>query len=414
MTESPDPGLRSVSRRTVLQTLAAGTGLATLGAVGGSSKTDDYWTVVALPDTQYNARSQEYSLAQTEWIVDNLETENIAFVSHEGDVVQNPDEEVEWEYMDDALSLLDGQVPYAMLPGEHDYLTRGDRSSSIRRYKRYFGPERFQSRDWYGGAGPTNGDENRDNLNSYQLFSAGGYEFLHLALQWEAPGSVTEPSTPLGWAQTVLNQYPDRPTILTTHSYLSGRAEARTTDVEEANGNGNSGATIWETLVKPNTQIFMVLCGHSWQSDGEYHQVSGNDACGSVYEMLANYQSREDRGHGYLRRIEFQPGAGSTAPDRIQVRTYSPVLDEYMTDSDSQFAFDIDFDKRFGTSSTFATDCSGDADGDSDIDGEDTDVVQRRITNDDVNVDTDAADMDGDGDIDIGDAVRIRDKGRGY
>ena len=412
MTDSTASG--SVSRRTVLRTLAAGAGVATLGTPAGSTTTDNYWTVVVLPDTQYNARNQRYSRAQTEWIVDNLDEENIAFVSHVGDVVHNPDEAVEWEYMDDAMSRLDGRVPYATLPGEHDYMTWKDRSSSIQRYKRYFGPERYRSRDWYGGSGPTNGDENRDDLNSYQLFSAGGYDFLHLALEWEVPGTVTDPTTPLGWAQTVLDRYRDRPTILTTHSYLDVRDEARSTDVEEANGNGNSGEQIWQRLVKPNPQVFIVLCGHSWERDGEYHQVSQNAACGSVYEILANYQGQDERGEGYLRRLEFRPGEGSRAPDRIRVRTYSPVLDEYMTDDSSEFAFDVDFDRRFGESSAFDSDCAGDVDGDGDIDEEDTDVVQQRLTDRDVELDAETADMDGDGDIDIGDAVRVRKKGRGY
>ncbi len=409
MTDSIEPGpTRSVSRRAVLGTLAAGVGVATVGSIAGAA--EDYWTVVALPDTQYSARDERYARPQTEWIANNVSEEHIAFVSHEGDVVQNPDRPVEWEYMDRAMSNLDGAVPYAVIPGDHDYMTPEDRSSSIQRYREHFGPERYRSRDWYGGSGPSDGG---GNLSTYQLFSAGGYDFLHLALEWPAPGSVTDPSTPLGWAQTVLDQYPDRPTILTTHSYLDVRAAGRSTDVDEVSGDGNSGEAIWNSLVSPNSQIFMVLCGHSWRRDGEYHQVSRNRACGSVYELLANYQGEDERGEGYLRRIEFRPGEGANAPDRIQVRTYSPVLDEYMTDDNSEFAFDVDFDTRFGASA-FETDCSGDADGDGDIDTEDSDVVQRQLAGEDVDVDADAADIDDDGDVDIGDAVRIRNKGRGY
>jgi hypothetical protein len=395
----------------VLGTVAAGVGAATVGTIGSAA--GDYWTVVALPDTQYSARDERYVEAQNNWIIDNRNEEGIAFVSHVGDVVDNPDRPVEWNYMDRTMSLLDGRVPYATIPGETDYMVDRDRSSSIQRYKRHFGTDRYQFADWYGGSGPSTGNENRDNLNSYQLFSAGGYEFLHLALEWEAPGTVTDPSTALGWAQTVLDQYPDRPTILTTHSYLDVREEGRSTEVEEVNGRGNSGEQIWQSLVSPNSQIFMVLCGHSWRDDGEYHQVSQNEACGSVYELLANYQGGQKRGQGYLRRMEFRPGEGDSAPDRIQVRTYSPVLDEYRTDENSEFAFDVDFDTRFGAS-TFDTDCSGDADADGDIDGQDSEVVQRRLADDDVEIDTGAADIDGDGDVDIGDAVRIRDKGRGY
>jgi len=66
--------------------------------------------------------------------------------------------------------------------------------------------------------------------------------------------------------------------------------------------------------------------------------------------MLSNYQGRDSSGWGYLRRIEFRPGKGSDAPDRIQVRSYSPVFDDYYDDPDSKFSFDLDFDERFGAS----------------------------------------------------------------
>lgn len=344
------------TRRTVLGALGAGVGLTTLGATVGSAGGSDYWTVVALPDTQIYAEDRSgYARDQTEWIVENRDAENIVFVTHEGDVVENGDVEAEWEFMDDAMSVLDGRVPYATVPGNHDWAKMWNRSSSIANYKQYFGPSRYDGRDWFGGAGPTNGDENRDELNTYQLFSAGGYDFLHLALEWEVPGSVDDPSTPLGWAQKVLDEHPDRPTIITTHSYLRDDPPRRAETVQEANGDGNHAQTVWEELIAPNPQVFMVLSGH-WHDtrEGEAHKVSTNDADASVYQMLANYQFRSNGGHGLLRRIEFHPGAGD--PDRIRVRTYSPSTDEYEDDEDSALAFDLDFDERFEPSSSSSSD----------------------------------------------------------
>ncbi|WP_336135401.1 DNRLRE domain-containing protein [Natronomonas amylolytica] len=356
-----DSGARfpgETTRRTVLKTISVGAGLATIGGTVSSAASEDYWTVVALTDTQFYARDERFGREQTEWIVNNLEAENIVFVSHGGDIVNNADNDDEWAYMTDAMSLLDGQVPYGTVTGNHEYEEWFDRSSSIENYKQYFGPQNFTDRDWYGGAGPTNGDPNRDELNSYQLFSAGGYDFLHLALEWEAPGSVDDPDTPLGWAQSVLDDYPDRPTILTTHSYLRDDTEDWSTVVQEVDDDGNTGATVWESLVKPNPQVFMTLSGHWFNDDGEYRQVSMNDAGSPVYQMLANYQGRDLRGEGYLRRIEFHPGGGTDAPDRIQVRSYSPVLEEYYEDADSKFGFDLDFDERFDASGSDSGDDS--------------------------------------------------------
>ncbi|MDS0295018.1 DNRLRE domain-containing protein [Halogeometricum luteum] len=354
-----DPSGPTATRRTVLKAIGVGAGLAGFGAsTGVAAETEEPWSVVALPDTQFYAEDMaKYPGEMTQWIADNHaeDKENIAFVSHVGDIVENADIVAEWEHMDEAMSTLDGVVPYSTLPGNHDWEVNMERSSSIANYKEYFGASRYERKEYFGGAGPTNGDPNRDDLNTYQLFSAGGYDFLHLALEWEPPGSVDDPSTPLGWAQQVLDEYPDRATILTTHSYLRDNPTARLDRVQEkkdADGNrdGNSGQTVWEELVAPNSQVFMVLCGHWYKYYAEADQVSTNEAGEEVYEMLANYQAREDAGHGLLRQIKFQPGGSESegVPDRIQMHTFSPSTGEVETDEDSDFGFDLDFDARFG------------------------------------------------------------------
>jgi hypothetical protein len=323
---------------------------------GASSAADESWTVVALPDTQYYANGPERRyprvVEQTDWIAGNVDAENIAFVTHLGDIVQDGWRSEEWDRMDDAISTLDGEVPYSTLPGNHDFQETGDRSSGLDSYVEHFGASRYDGYDWYGGTGP--GDE---EANAYQLYSAGGYDFLHLALEWE-PRDET-----LDWAQDVVDQH-DRPTIVSTHSYLTdgdkiddnGDDEpGRTRFVEEDDGDGNDGQTVWEKLIKPNPQVFMVLNGHfhdgSGDSDGEYHQVSENADGQPVYEMLSNFQDRRNGGYGWLRLISFVPGGGEDAPDRIQIHTYTDYKEEFQTDSDSEFGFDLDFESRFAPSS---------------------------------------------------------------
>jgi hypothetical protein len=53
--------------------------------------------------------------------------------------------------------------------------------------------------------------------------------------------------------------------------------------------------------------------------------------------MLANYQFRELGGEAYLRLLEFRPD-GRT----VQVKTYSPLHDRWMTAPDQQFSFVIE------------------------------------------------------------------------
>lgn len=352
------------SRRGVLAGVGASATLA-LGAVGhvtgqAPGQSGDPWRLVALPDTQaYPSAAigagqvrMEPAHAQTEWIANNVDEENIAFVSHEGDVVWLGGHAAEYDRMEPVLSKLDGVVPYGVCVGNHDYHVTNLRSSTAETFTEYFGADRYAGYDWFGGAGPT-------GRNFYQTFAAGGYDFLNLSLEFEVPGEPDDPSTPVGWAQGVIDDHPERAVILTTHAYLSDGVEGRHTENEELEGAGNTGQQLWEKLVRPNDQVFAVLNGHFHErssgplgmgttpDDGEYHQVSQNAAGSAVYEMLANYQDRANGGDGWLRILSFVPGGGEGGQDRIQGETYSPYLDEYQTGAASEFHFDLEFDERF-------------------------------------------------------------------
>ncbi len=320
---------------------------------------DGSWGIVAIPDTQNmdDDDTDEYADSITDWVVDNADARNIAFVTHAGDMVSNGDDGEELDNIDDVMSDLDGVVPWSPNVGNHDFADTSDRSSGAAQWKDHFGASRFEGRSYFGGAS----DNGR---NFYQTFSAGGYEFVHISLEWEAPGDPDDPGTPIGWAQDVMDDHPNTPTIITTHSYLTDEPRQRMEDVEEEAGNGNSGQEMWDKLVEHNPQVFMVLNGHNHHADdandGEYHQVSTNDAGENVYEMLADYQDYDNGGNGWFRQIRFVPGGGDNGQDRITVQTYTAYHDEYQSDDRSEFHFDLDFDSRFSVS---GGDDGGDGDG---------------------------------------------------
>jgi hypothetical protein len=66
-------------------------------------------------------------------------------------------------------------------------------------------------------------------------------------------------------------------------------------------------------------------------------QTSTNDAGGKVLEMLTDYQGLANGGDGWLRSLKFVPGE-----NKINVETYSPVLDKY--NKDPQETFSIDYE----------------------------------------------------------------------
>ena len=80
----------------------------------------DTYTIIGLPDTQdYVSSYPEIFDSQTQWVADNVATENIVFVAHQGDVV-NDDKTVQWNRAKGAMNTLDGVVPYALARGNHD------------------------------------------------------------------------------------------------------------------------------------------------------------------------------------------------------------------------------------------------------------------------------------------------------
>ena len=164
----------------------------------------DSFTIIVLPDTQFYSESYpEVFDNQTQWIVNNIESMNIVFVTHLGDVVDNWDVMEQWENANRSMSKLDGNVPWGILPGNHDGV-----GSDQTNFEKYFRLDRFSNESWYGGAYQNN------SKNSYQLFSAGGDDYLIFHLQYK-PSIET-----LLWASAVVDSYPTRRVIISTHYYL--------------------------------------------------------------------------------------------------------------------------------------------------------------------------------------------------
>ena len=116
------------------------------------------FSIVLLPDTQnYSEKYPDTYIAQALWIRRQAKKDNIKFAIHLGDIVQTSTKEPEWENADQAMRLLDGVVPYSVAPGNHDMVVKS-RDSTL--YNKYYSPERFAGRKWYGGHMGDNNDNN--------------------------------------------------------------------------------------------------------------------------------------------------------------------------------------------------------------------------------------------------------------
>lgn len=294
------------------------------------------FTIAVLPDTQnYSWLNQAIFDSQTEWIVQNRVQRNIVFVTHEGDIVEHNDELVEWARASQSMGKLDGVVPYGVLPGNTD-LNRFNGSTAF--YNQFFPVSRFNMYDWYGGGYPAG-----TNDNSFEYFSGNGQSYLILHLIYCPMPDVIQ------WANGVLQQHADKPAIVVTHAYLDKNGDRNTIEANfGCQRDSPNTAYIWDELVYPNHNVFLVLNGHEWRPDQmEVMRIDPNAAGSPVIQIGANYQGRPNGGDGWMRLLEFRPDEG-----RICVRTFSPWLNTYETDADSDFAISYDIGQAHPGAST--------------------------------------------------------------
>jgi hypothetical protein len=294
------------------------------------------FTVISLPDTQYySAQHPEILGAQADWILRERDRENVAFVVHEGDIVDS-DDPSQWRSASRHLHKLDGVVPYVLSSGNHDYERAGDHITRRTHLDAFFPASGFSQTFC-----PDATFEPGRIENSCQLIDAPGGPWLVLSLEFGPRDAV------LAWADAAAKRYASRPAIVVTHAYLASD-DTRYDHLSrrdqlwnpyrylrgDAPGLVNDGEEIWRKLIVRNDNIRFVLCGHDL-GDGIGRLTSVRPDGTKVHQLLANYQMSPLGGGGYLRVMQFFPGER-----RVRVRTYSPYLDAFKTDPDNDFSLD--------------------------------------------------------------------------
>ena len=278
--------------------------------------------IVVLPDTQmYALKYPELFHAQTRWIAENVGKYNISYVIHLGDVTQDNNNK-QWRIARKAFAHLDGQVPYAIVPGNHDVGPKGRFKSRSSRMSRHFPVADFSRWKTFGGAydkEPAKAD------NTYHLFTAGGRQWLVLALE------VCPRDDVVRWANEVLAKHPRRWAIVVTHAYLDSRARRYGSNRPPAQrgmsqrnkkfpGGYHDGEALWVNLLARHANVKLVLCGHC----AVFSRLTSQGQAGNaVHQLLVDYQNQYRGGDGWLRLMQFSDG-GRT----VRVQDYSPVLNQ--------------------------------------------------------------------------------------
>jgi predicted phosphodiesterase len=299
---------------------------------------EDSITIVALPDTQhYSLEHPQNFRAQTEWIAAHAKERRITSVLHLGDITHRSTRP-EWEVARDAMSRLDGVVPYFMVPGNHDY-SDGKKLCVDRQtlFSEYFPVAKFQDLSTFGG---TYDKEPERYENSYHTYSAGGQDYLVLCLEYGPRHDVVR------WANDVVKEHAKHRAILITHAYMyhddtrydwdkygknqnwspRGSGIAKSTNGDVLDGQG-----LWDKLVSQHENFILTLNGHVLY-DGLGRLTSQNMANKNVHQMLVNFQMKPKGGDGWLRLLEVA-NDGKT----IEVIDYSPTRNQCNVSPQNRF-----------------------------------------------------------------------------
>ncbi|MEU9336687.1 metallophosphoesterase [Streptomyces sp. NPDC048290] len=333
---------------------------------------DSYdFSLVHFTDTQYlseGAVEQETAAERavweraygdiTRWIAAHQDERKIAYVAHTGDIIENnirePADEAtrrqitgEMEISSKQQKILDDAgVPNGVIAGNHDNQS-GTETGPDALYNQYYGPDRYQalSEGWehaeYGGPWRAG-----DNQNHYELFSAGGLDFVVVGLSY---GVTREEAA---WADSVFARFPDRNGILLSHDYL---APSTSPDGRGAGFSAPDGSMLFKTVVQDNPNVFLILAGHEHGVGTNVKPKVGEVAHG-VVELLADYQfytvsadrlglteaggyQPDDQlrfGASFFRMLQFDVDRAE-----LTVDTYSPLLDEFgATEYDADHRYD--------------------------------------------------------------------------
>ena len=339
---------------------AKGTGTAGKIDFGDASAfTPGSFTIAILGDSQNYVDDSNPSLASiftsdTQWLVNNKNSRNIKFVMHTGDFVNSNGSTTAWNRAMTSMNLLNGQIPYAVVPGNHDY--SDNRTSSQFNSSTRFGagsPYASQSsiEGYYNDPGNSS-----SRMNTYSTFEANGNKYLILALEFGPRNEVVD------WAKGVVGSHSDYKTILLTHAYntdggarfdravdpSSGKTydELRALEVGHdesmynphayswVGSNCNDGQELWDKIVKGSGNIPLVVSGHQYEDfDGFPYLMTTADDGDPVYQLLVDPQGRQNGGDGWIRLLEFQPD-GKT----VIVKTYSPYFGQWSYATDEYYS----------------------------------------------------------------------------
>lgn len=364
-------------------------------------------TVVWITDTQYYSKFDDlhsvYELLLN-YSVDLYNNNKAGYLIHTGDIVDTPgtgtDAQNEWKFADKVHEILDKSgMPNGIIAGNHD---TGNFPPDLTMFNKYFPASRFEGNLWYGGSLD-------NNTCHYDLITISDTDYLFLYLS----NGVEAEARTIAWANAVCQAYPDRTVIICVHPYLNYLGQYVENDENPSLYNDSRAAEIMEYIIKPNSNVAAVFCGHD---HGAQHLQKDLGNGRYIWEILSDYQFAEFKkdpnhtingyqcnGEGYLRLITFGKNGA------MEQTTYSPLHDDYNYFAAKEDTFNVTLQAGKNTVKLSTQEAAihfadaplalGDVNGDGVVDATDYLQLKRAVLGTfELNAEqTGAADVDGDG-----------------
>ncbi len=284
--------------------------------------TDYAYSFAVVGDTQYIARDNPENMTKYyQWILDNKEKKKIECVIGLGDITDG-NKTSQWDAAKNGISLLDGNILYTLVRGNHD------NAASL---NKYLGTDAYCNQ--LKSRGESGFMEEGKIENAYCTFTVGKTKYLILSLDFGAADDV------LAWAGSVLEKYPDHRAIITTHAYmyfdgttLSPGDKWIPTNYDTS---FNNGSDMWTECFSKYENVVLVLSGHVLTENIVYRQEKGENG-NRVTQMLIDPQSLDNKyktigSLGMIAMFYFNEDG-----TEVSVEFYSILHDEYFG-KESQF-----------------------------------------------------------------------------
>lgn len=269
-----------------------------------------------------------------DWIIANKDTKKIKHVFGLGDITETHQWSIvdleEWALAKEAISKMDGVIPYSLVRGNHDMSKYFNQTFNYPAYTNQF--EGF----FIEG----------DLCSSYKTMTIGSTNYLFITLNFGPSDEELE------WASEIIKTHNDHKVIISTHGYSGITDPVNSTIckplVEEMayfndidynlTRNYNNGEQIWEKLISKHGNIMLVLSGHAAAENVAKREVYGLHG-NKVIELLIDPQWLDiDRNVGPVGMVcmLYFNEDGS----KMNVEWYSTVKNKYYR-STNQYTVDL-------------------------------------------------------------------------